>query len=108
MKIATKTTFRRDVRVFTPIDGGHRQETLKATFNYLGVEEVDKFDLKTTDGTTEFLKAVVARLDGLTDESGADVLYNDEVRDQLFNLQHVRLALCKEFFDTVSKAKSGN
>jgi hypothetical protein len=102
-------TFTQDVTVMTPIDGGHRRETLKVTFNYLDVEAIDKFDIKTMQGTTDFLHAVVNRFDGLTDDAtGEPVPYSEELRAQLCNMPHVRQAVCLKYFDSVSKAKAGN
>jgi len=108
MRISEKQTFTRDVTVFTPIDGGFRKENLKAIFNYLDVDQVDQFDLKSKEGTTEFLKATIVKLDGLTDDGGQPIPYSEELRDRLFKLQHVRVALYTEFFESVSKAKAGN
>jgi hypothetical protein len=108
MKIAKSRTFTHDVKVFTPIDGGSREETLKTTFNYLGVEEVAKFDVQTRDGTTACLKAIVAKFHDLTDEEDKPVAETPKLRDQLLNLQHVRQALATHYFEVVGKVKAGN
>jgi hypothetical protein len=108
MKISDVPRFTHDVTILTPADGGHTEENLKVTFNYLGVDEVDRFDLKTKKGTADFLRSVVHRLDGLTTEDGKPVDYSVELRDRLFNLQHVLQGISAHYFDAVSKVKAGN
>lgn len=109
MRIASKRTFTHDVTVFTPIDGGHRKEVLKTTFNYLDVHQADAFDLSARAGISEFLLAIVNKFDGLIDDaSGQPTPYNEELRDQLLSLPHVRMALVTEYFGAVQKAKAGN
>lgn len=111
MRIQTSTirTFAQDVEVFTPIDNGHRREILKTTFNYLDSEEIEKFDLKTMQGTTDFLKAIVNRFDGLTDDStGEPVPYSEDLRAKLCLFPHVRQAICLKYFASLTKAKAGN
>jgi hypothetical protein len=106
--IAVKRTFTHDVPVLVPIDGGFEEQTLKTTFNYLDTEEVKQFDLKTPDGTSDCLLAVVHSLHELVDNDKNAVPYNEAVRDQLFRRQYVRQGLLTYYFDAVSKAKAGN
>jgi hypothetical protein len=108
MKIAKTRTFTHDVKVFTPVDEGSREETLRTTFNYLGVEEVAKFDLATREGTTKCLNAIVAKFHDLTDEADKPLACTPALRDALLNLQHVRQALATHYFEAVGKVKAGN
>lgn len=110
MRVQTSSrTFAVDVEVYTPVDDGHRREVLKTTFNYLDAEEIEKFDVKTMQGTTDLLSAIVNRFDGLADDStGQPLPYSEELRAKLCLLPHVRQALCLKYFASVSKAKAGN
>jgi hypothetical protein len=107
-KITGKRTFTHSVKVMTPIDGGFEEESLKVTYNLLDVDTAGAFDLKTRQGTTDFLLAAVVKLDDLQNGQGSAVPYSDAVRDQLFGLPHVRNAVAMGYFDAFSKAGAGN
>lgn len=103
-----KRNFTHDVKVFTPIDGGSREEILKTTFNYIGVDGSKKYDLATSGNTTDFLKVIVDKFDGLTDENDKPVSYTVALRDALLDMNHVRQALIAHYFAVVTKVKTGN
>lgn len=107
-RIVQEPTFKRDVSVLTPADGGHRTEKLTAVYRLLPIDKLKDFDFETLDGPRDFLKAAVVSLDELEDESGQPIAWNDEVRDLLFGLMHVRTALVRTYFEAVGKATVGN
>lgn len=103
-----KLTFTHDVKVLTPVDGGHAEAVLKTTFNFLPAEELAAFDLNGAEDTTAFLKAVVAQLHDLATPEGAPIPYNDAVRDKLLLRSDVRKALGNHYLAAVAKAPEGN
>jgi hypothetical protein len=107
-KVTRVRRFTHEISVITPVDGGHAEEKLRATFNFLTTDEAAKFDLATGDGTCEFLKKIIVKLDDLVDDKDQPVPYSDEIRDALIALPNVRQALCKGYFDAVLAAKKGN
>jgi hypothetical protein len=107
-KVVDKRTFTHDVKVQIPVDGGFVEDTLKTTFNYIPTDRVEKFDLKTASGTTDFIRAIVAELHDLADMSGKPIPYNDAVRDQLISQPNIRLALTSHYLNAVTKVKEGN
>jgi len=107
-KIADEPKFTHDVTARVPVDGGFREEPFKATFRVLDPEQLDKFNLGTTDGATAFLRAVVVRLDEIGDAQGKPVEFSDEVFNQVLRLQYARVALTRAYFDGISGAKAGN
>jgi len=107
-KIVQNHTFRHEVRVMIPSDGGFSQETFHATFNYLGTDRTNTFDLKTPEGTTDFLKQIIAKLDGLTDDTGQQIEYSDKVRDAVIVMPNARQAIINAYFDAVTKVREGN
>ncbi|MGJ5203640.1 hypothetical protein [Bradyrhizobium sp. HKCCYLR20261] len=107
-KISTGRTFTHDVKVLMPSDVGHTEETLRTKFVYLDVDEINKFDLTTMDGTSKFLDAVVVRFNDLTDDDGQSIQCNDEIREQLLRSPNVRLALSKHYLHAVTRAPEGN
>lgn len=107
-KIVENRTFKHTVKVMMPSDGGYDSEEFEATLKYLQTEEVGKFDLNAVDGTTNFLKHIVVRLDGLTDENGQPLPYSDKLRDLVISMPNAREAILKAFFNAVGKACEGN
>lgn len=107
-KIIANPTFTRTVEVLVPADGGHRKESLTATFRVIDVEESKRYDLYDQEGTRAFLERIIVRLDDLADESGEHLPYSDAVRDQALALPYVRLALARAYFEAVTAAKRGN
>ena len=62
-KIVNNRTFTHDVAVMVPVNGGHQEDTLKTTFNYVDADKLAGFDLT----TGEFLT-----LDGLDAQPSTD------------------------------------
>lgn len=107
-KIAEEPTFTHDVTARVPVDGGHKDETFKATFRVLEPERLDGFDLATTEGATAFLKAAIKKLDDVTDAEGKPLPWSDEVLNQVLRLPYARVALTKSYFEAVHGAPAGN
>jgi hypothetical protein len=107
-KLVENPTFTHTVRVQTPIDGGHKEELLKATYRVLRHSEVNDLDLKSGGGSRDFLTKAIVKLDDLQDEQGRPLPYSDELRAQLLDLPHVRVALAQGYFAAVGKAPEGN
>jgi hypothetical protein len=108
MKIEANPTFVHNVTVLTPSNGGFDKENLKVTFRFFDLDAVNKYDLATTEGSTEFFKAVIADLGDLTDSAGQPVAYSETVRDALLRRHSVRQALSSHYFDAITKVKTGN
>ncbi len=101
-------TFTHDVPIIVPVDGGFEDRNLKTTFNYIDVEETQKFDLRTPEGTTAFLVRIVSMFHDLMDGEKNPVPYTEAVRDALLRKQYVRQGLANYYFDALGKAKEGN
>lgn len=107
-KVVSNRTFTHEVTVMMPSDGGYTTEKFKATFNYLGSEEANAFDVSTDDGALNFMKRIIARLDDITDDAGMPIPYSDALRDQVLNMPNPRRALLKSYFSAMAKAAEGN
>lgn len=106
--IADSPTFVHQVKVRVPVDGGHIDETLSATFKVVPVEALDACDLGTREGTDAFLTAAVERLDDLVDADGAPLPWSDALRDRVLALPYVRTALVAAYVEAVTGARLGN
>lgn len=107
-KIAESPEFTHTVPVMVPVDGGHREDTLTVRYRVLPIERADDFDLNTGQGTVDFLKAVVAEVGDVVGPDDKPLPWNDRLRDQLFGLYYVRLALVNAYLKAVMKARMGN
>ena len=103
--VTNSPTFTHPVPVMVPVDGGHEEQTLKATFKVVLVKVQD---LSTPEGTLAFLKEILVSLDDICDENAKPIAYSDKVRDQMLALPYVRLALTQTYMAAVTKARVGN
>lgn len=107
-KIVQEPTFTHTVKARVPIDGGFREESFKATYRVIDPVELEKLDLSTNEGSTEFLHRTVARLDDIGDAEGNAVEWSDEVFAMVLRLPWARAALARGYFSAIAGAKAGN
>lgn len=105
-KITTEPKFTHTVIACVPSDGGHDEQSFKATFRVLDTDKL--VDDGTVEGQIEDLRRVVVSLDDLADDQGNPVSYSDALRDQLVRLPYVRIALLNAYIRGIGKAKQGN
>jgi hypothetical protein len=92
-----------------PVDGGTREERFKARFRVLNSDQLENYNLSATEGTTDFLRAVIVELFELVDDSNNPIAYNDDVRDQVILDPPARIALIRAYFDSIGKGgRKGN
>lgn len=106
-KVIRNPEFSHDVPVMVPVDGGHREDILRARFRVLRADS-EGFDPTTPDGMQQFLRASVVELQNLADEDGKPLAWNDDIRDLMFDMPYIRLALFKGYMAAVAKARLGN
>ena len=105
-KITAKPTFTHTVHVMVPVDGGHREETFKATFEVKDIDQLEK--VQDEGGQRGLLREVITGFDELIDDAGQAVPYSDELREQLIGVPYVRIALFQAYIAAIGKAKPGN
>lgn len=108
IKLVAERKFTHRVKVQTPVDGGHKEETLKVTYRVLDAVAVEAFDLATTEGTTDFLREVISHLDDIVGEDNAPIPYSDELRDEVLKVPYIRAALGRGYFEAIGKGRKGN
>jgi len=107
-KIDPNPQFTHTVKIRVPVDGGFREDTLKATFRVIPTDEAKTFDLSEGSGSRDFLCRAIVNLDDIADAEGNPLPYNDALRDQLLNFQYVRVGLGRAYFEGVAGARTGN
>lgn len=105
-KVTNVPKFTHTVSVMVPTDGGHVEQTFKATFL---VEDVEKLsEIQDEGGQKALLQRVVSHMDDLIGEDDQPLPYSDQLRDQLIGYAYVRVALFNAYLSAVTKAKPGN
>lgn len=104
--LSANPKFTHDVKVMTPVDGGHKQEEFKATFAVIDVDDMG--DVASLEGQKAFLRRVVVGLEGIVDEAKKEVPYSDEFRDRLIGIAYIRAALIQTYMAAVTKSAVGN
>tara|TARA_R110000868_G_scaffold230335_8_gene483497 strand:+ start:53 stop:385 length:333 start_codon:yes stop_codon:yes gene_type:complete len=107
--VKSNPTFTHTVKVKVPVDGGFSEQSFRATFNVVPVEEAAKFDLSDGAESKAFLVRAIASMDDLVGPDGkTKVEYSDALRDELLAWNYVRKALATAYFDAISGARAGN
>lgn len=105
-KVVAIPKFTRPVQVLVPTDGGHIEQSFKATFI---VEDVEKLsEIQDEGGQKAVLQRVVCHMDDLVGDDDQALPYSDTLRDQLIGIPYVRIALFQTYLTAVTKAKTGN
>lgn len=107
-KLVKNPEFSHAVKVSIPVDGGYSTQTFTARFRALTVSEAQGHDTMTLEGTNAYLRDVLVGLDGLVDDAGEAISYNDAVRDQVIDLPFCRIALLETYNAAMMGAKRGN
>ena len=100
--------FTHTVKAQVPVDGGFKEQSFKATFRVLPPEEIDKFDLTSTEGSSDFLRRVIVGLDDVAGPDKKPISYSDELRDKVIALPYARAALATGYFKAIAGARTGN
>ncbi len=109
-KVTAEPKFTHTVKVMVPVDGGHKEQSFKATFKVLPVEELTAEDHSEDQaaGQIAVLRKAIISLDELVGDDDQPLPYSDELRDQLLGITYVRIALLRTYLTAITKAKSGN
>ncbi|WYK06756.1 hypothetical protein DWF04_018205 [Cereibacter sphaeroides f. sp. denitrificans] len=107
-KVVTDPRFTHPVSVLVPVDGGHAEQTFRATFRVLSSAKADSHDLSTNAGIDAFLREVVVGLEDIADEEGRPLPYSDELRSRVLDPIYVKLALLRTYTEALGKARAGN
>lgn len=107
MFVVTDTpSFTHEVKVMTPVDGGHKVETFKATFNVIDVHELG--DTGSLEGQRELLQRVVTGLSDLVDAEKNAIPYSDAFRDRLIGIPYIRAGLVQTYLSAITRSAVGN
>lgn len=107
-KLLQNPEFTHTVKVLTPVNGGHETQTFQGRFRVISITESDQHNTLTAEGTKTYLREIFVGWDGVTDDQGEPVPFNDETRDRLIDVPFVRVALLETYNAAMMGAKRGN
>lgn len=105
-KVTADPQFTHPIKVYVPIDGGHEEQTFKATFRVEDVEQLEQ--VQDEGGQRGVLQRVIVGMSDLEGPDGQPMPYSEKLRDQLIGIPFVRIALFRSYLEAVTKAKPGN
>ena len=107
-RLIAEPRFTHPVAVMVPVDGGHAEQTFRATFRVVPAAEADGFEVNTASGLSDFLKLALVDLLDVFSAEDRPLPWNDALRDQMLELPYVRIALFKTYMAALTKARAGN
>jgi len=108
-KVTNDPRFTHEVKVMVPVDGGHVEQSFKATFRVLQLDQLsDGEGLTAEEEQTQTLRKVICDLTDIEGDDGKALPYSEQLRDQMIGIPYVRIALMKTYLAAVTKARAGN
>ncbi len=105
-KVISEPTFTAPVTVCVPVDGGHKDQTMKVKFRVVDVDELG--EASGLDGQQKLLRRVVCGLEDVVGDDDSPLGFTDELRDQLIAVPYVRAAMLQTYLAAIGKTRVGN
>lgn len=107
-KVVKNPTFTATVKVSAPTEGGVVASSFTGRFKALSISDTEEFNLLTTEGTLNYLRSILIGWEGVADEEGQPISFNDAARDELLDIPFVRIGILNTYNAAMMGAKSGN
>lgn len=108
LKIVKNPVFTAPVKVTVPVEGGVRESTFTGRFRAVSVSEAESFNLMSSEGTSDYLRAILVGWDGIVDDDGQPISFSDETRNDLIDIPFIRTAILTTYNTAMLGAKRGN
>jgi len=102
-KLASNTTFKREVTVVIPTDDGTSKGTFTATFKRLPQSRIDALvsDGEEDGGDRALLNEILVAVDGIADANGDPMPSDDKTLDMVKDDACARVAMVSEYFHII-------
>jgi hypothetical protein len=107
-KVIKNPTFTATVKVSAPTDGGFADGSFTGRFKVLSISEAEDFNLLSSEGTKDYLRAILIGWEGVVDDSGEPLSFNDAQRDELLDIPYIRVGILNTYNAAMMGAKRGN
>lgn len=108
LKVVKNPEFTATVKVLVPAEGGHSDASFTARFKALTVSQAEAFNMMSVDGTNDWLRTILIGWEGVVDDDGEPVTFNNQVRDELLDVPFIRMAVIQSYNAAMMGAKRGN
>lgn len=105
LDIDRKPTFWAPVKVRLP---GEEPQDFRAKWRVMPLQNYKEFDLRSPDGTRDFLAAALEDTDEIAGADGKALAFTPELFDRLADDPVIRGQLVKSYMDNVEQAARGN
>jgi|GEM_PF-2652822 len=105
-KLAKKRTFKETVKVHLPLGDG-KFETSELKIEYIS-PPTDELDVLRTQGQIEVLKKVIVGFEGLVDDAGAEVGFDETTLNGFLAVPQAAHAAAEKFWTSLFKAPVKN
>jgi len=103
-----QATFRREITVKVPVDGGFEKQTMQVTYNALPISETEDLVNSEQADIKTYVRKMVNRIDDVTDADNKPLEWNDGLRDQLLDVPFVFTAVLDGYKEAMSEARVKN
>lgn len=108
-KVTHRPVFTRTIKVQVPIDDDRfREETFKAKFEGLPMDDLDSFEVDTTDGMKALLTRVVQDLEDVCGDDDKEIPFSDQLLADVLSNAAARGALYSTYLASISGLRTGN
>ena len=101
-------TFKREITVKVPVDGGFESQTMTVTYNVIPMDKSSEMLAQGGEGLIDFVNKITKRVDDIAGDDGKQLEWNDEVRDQLLNVPYVWAAILDGYKLAMGEARVKN
>ena len=107
-KVVKNPIFTATVKISAPTEGGVVSSSFTARFKAISISAAEGFNLLTSEGTLNYLRTILIGWEGVADETGEPISFNDAARDELLDITFVRVGILNAYNAAMIGAKSGN
>ena len=105
---AVLATFKREITVKVPVDGGFEKQTMKVTYNALPISETEELVFSEQADLKAYVNKMTNRIDDVAGEDDEPLEWNDELRAQLLDIPFVFSAILDGYQATLAEARAKN
>lgn len=107
-KMVKPTSFRWPIEYRMPVDGGYAEVDFQAHFKLLPQSRIDKIGAGDYTSDRDVCDEILVGADGLIDETGAPLSFNDAVKSDLLDFPNMPFILVRTFIQAIYKAREKN
>jgi len=101
-------TFKHEVTIKVPVDGGFEKQTIDVTYIALPISETEELLEGDRDGMKAYVRKIVHRMDGVIGEDDEVLEWNNDLARQLLDVPFVFTAVLDGYRTALNEARVKN